>query len=129
MSVCLTPGSAWAQDSKASKPSADTPVGIWRGESLCATAAPSCHDEKVVFYIDPIADQPDSMFIRADKIVEGKAITMGAGPWKYDRIKHTLVMESDQRVWLLTINGQRIEGTLTLPDKVVFRRVTVTKGN
>jgi hypothetical protein len=31
----------------------------------------------VPFWIKAIADKPDSMFIQADKIVDGKAITMG----------------------------------------------------
>ena len=54
---------------------------------------------------------------------------MGSGPWQYDRVKHTLRMESQQRVWLLTIDGQRIEGTLTVTDDVVFRRLTLAKGD
>jgi hypothetical protein len=63
---------------------ANSPLGVWRGESLCTTAAAS-HDEKVVYYIDAVRDKPDSVFIRADKIVEGKAITMGSWPWRYNR--------------------------------------------
>ena len=106
---------------------ANSPVGVWRGESICATSASSCHDEKVVFYIEAIADQPAAVNIRADKIVDGKAITMGSGPWQYDRVKHTLTMEAQQRVWLLTIDGDRIAGTLTVPDNVIFRRVTLAR--
>jgi hypothetical protein len=104
-----------------------SPAGVWRGESLCAAGRPSCHDEKVVYYIEAIPDKPDSMFIRADKIVDGKAITMGSGPWQYDRAKQTLSWQSEQRLWLLTINGRRIEGTLTLPGNDVVRRVALTK--
>jgi hypothetical protein len=107
----------------------DAPVGVWRGESVCTTSAPSCHDEKVVYYIEAIADKPDSVLIRADKIVDGKAITMGSGPWQFDRARQTLSMESGQRVWLLSISGKRIEGTLTLPGNIVFRRMTLTKGD
>ena len=106
---------------------ADSPAGVWRGESLCTSGAPSCHDEKVVYYIEPVADKPDTMLIRADKIVDGQAITMGSGPWKYDRAKQTLSMEMQGRLWLLRISGKRIDGTLTMPDKVVFRRMTLTK--
>lgn len=127
--VCLHPSGSGAQNAKAqkAKPQAESPVGIWRGESVCTTGAPSCHDEKVVYYIQLIPDKPDVTFIRADKIVEGKAITMGSGPWKYNRAKQTLSMESEQRLWLLNINGNRIEGTLTVPSNVIFRRMTLTK--
>jgi hypothetical protein len=129
--ACLHARGASAQDSKAlqAEAEADSPVGVWRGESLCATRAPSCHDERVVYYVEAVADKPDSVFIRADKIVEGKAITMGSGPWRYDRARHTISMESEQRLWLLNINGKRIEGTLTVPGNVVFRRVTMTKSD
>ena len=108
--------------------SADSPVGVWHGESLCTPDAGSaCHDEKVVYYIDAIAGKPDALMVRADKIVDGKAITMGSGPWQYDRAKQTLTWESDKRVWLMKINGKQIEGTLTLPDHTVVRRMTLAK--
>ena len=105
----------------------DSPIGVWRGESICTSGATTCHDEKVVYYIEAISGKPDLVSIRADKIVDGKAITMGTGPWKYDREKQTLSMEMSQRLWLLTMKGKRIEGTLTLPDDVVFRRMVLTK--
>jgi hypothetical protein len=106
---------------------ADSPAGLWRGESMCTTDAPSCKNEKVVYYIEAIADKPDYVFVRADKIVDGKATTMGAGQWQYDRAKQTLSWQLDQRLWLLTINGKRMEGMLTLPGNVVFRRMTLKK--
>ena len=105
----------------------DSPVGVWRGESVCVGDSSSCKDEKVVYYIEAVADKPNAMFIRADKIVDGKAITMGSGPWEFNRAKHTLSWETPQRVWLLTINGKRMEGTLTLPGNIVVRRMTLTK--
>jgi hypothetical protein len=106
----------------------DSPAGVWRGESKCtADASSSCHDEKVVYYIDPIPDKPDAMMVRADKIVDGQAITMGTGPWQYDPAKHSLTWEVQKRVWLMVINGREIEGKLTMPDKTVFRRMKLTK--
>ncbi len=108
---------------------AESPVGVWRGESLCKGDSPSCKDEKVVYYVEAVADKADSMFVRADKIVDGKAITMGSGPWQYNAAKQTLSWETAQRAWLLTINGHQIEGTLTLPGNVVVRRMTLTKDN
>src|SRR5579864_6239921 len=129
MGACFHAMGAGAQNSKAQKsePDAASPAGVWRGESICATDAPACHNENVVYYVQAIPGKPDATWIRADKIVEGKAITMGSGPWKYDRTNHTLSMESEQRLWLLHVNGKRIEGTLTVPGNVVFRRMTLTK--
>jgi hypothetical protein len=105
------------------------PVGIWRGESVCATRAASCHDEKVVYYIEAVSDKLDRVFIRAEKIVNGTAITMGSGLWQYNAAKHTISWDSAGRLWLLKINGRRIDGTLTERGGVVFRRMTLTRDN
>jgi hypothetical protein len=103
------------------------PVGIWRGESVCATSAPSCHDEKVVYYIEAVPGKPDRVFIRAEKIVNQTAITMGSGLWQYNAAKHTISWDSAERLWLLNINGRRIDGTLTERGGVVFRRMTLSR--
>ena len=105
----------------------DSPFGIWRGESACATDAGSCHDEKVVYYIDPIPSDASAVLIQADKVVDGKAITMGKGPWKYDHARQTLTMESGGRLWQLTVTGKKIEGVLTVGNGVIFRRMALTR--
>ncbi len=102
-------------------------AGTWRGESLCATEASACHNEKVVYYIKDVADRPAAVMIQADKIVDGKAITMGTGEWQYDRVAHSLEWRSPRQVWHLQVNGNWIEGTLTLEDKTVFRKMTLKK--
>jgi len=83
-------------------------TGTWRGESLCVTGAPACHNESVVYYIKDVPDRPDLVLIQADKIVDGKAITMGTGQWHYDRAQHTLEWRMPQQVWLLKVTGNRI---------------------
>ena len=108
---------------------ADTPVaGIWRGESLCtSSASSSCHNETVVYYIEDVPNQPDLVTIRADKIVDGKPVTMGTGQWTRDRSHHTLEWRTSRQVWLLVIDGSRIEGTLTMADQTVVRKMTLKK--
>jgi hypothetical protein len=101
-------------------------AGTWRGESVCVTEAPSCHNENVVFYIKD-TDQRDKVHIQADKIVNGKAVTMGSGEWKHDRSQHSLEWRLPEQVWFLKIIGNRIEGTLTLSDGVVFRKISLEK--
>jgi hypothetical protein len=104
-----------------------TPLGTWRGESKCTTDAPACHDEHVVYYIETIPDTPGQVKVRADKIVDGNTITMGVEPWIYDSKRQELSFESSGRLWLLTLHGDQIDGTLTMPDKVVFRHMTLTR--
>ncbi len=50
---------------------------------------------------------------------------MGTGEWRYDG--HTLEMRVPRRVWLLKVAGGRIDGTLTLADGTVFRKMTLDK--
>jgi hypothetical protein len=40
-----------------------------------------------------------------------------------------LEWSTPKQVWLLKIAGDRIEGTLTLADKTIFRRMTLKKDN
>jgi hypothetical protein len=102
-------------------------AGTWRGESICVTETPSCHNENVVFYIKDVAERSDKLHIQADKIVNGKAITMGSGEWQHDRAQHTLEWRTPQQVWFLKVSGNRIEGTLTLSDGVVFRKIALER--
>jgi hypothetical protein len=103
-------------------------VGTWRGDSLCAAgAASACNDEHVVYYIKHASGKSDTVIIQADKIVNGKAVTMGTGEWHYDRAAGTLEWKMPQRVWLLKITGSRIEGTLKGTDGTVLRNMTLAK--
>jgi hypothetical protein len=132
ITVCLLVIVGMAQSSTAQKDKveSDSPIGVWRGDSLCTTASSaSCNNERVVYYIEAIAGKSDSVMIRADKIVDGKAITMGSGPWQYDRSKQTLSWQSGERLWLLIIKGRQIEGTLTVANGVIFRKMTLRRGD
>lgn len=92
-------------------------------------SAPSCHDEKVVYYIEAVLGKPDRVFIRAEKIVNGTAIRMGSGLWQYNAARHTISWDSAERLWLLNISGRGIDGTLTERGGVVFRRMMLTRDN
>src|ERR1051326_6648302 len=95
----------------------DSATGTWRGESICTTEAAACHNETVVYYINDVPNDPNLVTIRADKIVDGQAITMGSGPWKYDRVHHTLEGGVRGRVWWLTKKPGRNKSIITTPDK------------
>jgi hypothetical protein len=102
-------------------------AGTWRGESVCAPQPSGCHNETVTYYIKDIPHRSDVVVIQADKIVDGKPITMGTGEWQYDRGRQTLEWRMPQRVWLLNVNGNSIEGTLKLADGTVVRKMTLKK--
>lgn len=102
-------------------------VGIWRGESACATDSPACHDESVVYYIQEVPNRSDLVHVRADKIIDGQAVTMGTAKWRYDRAHATLEWQTVRQTWLLKVIAKRLEGTLTLGDGTVFRKMTLDK--
>lgn len=101
-------------------------IGDWTGDSICQVKNSPCHDEKVVYHITKGSD-PDHVTISADKIVDGKAINMGKGDYTYNRSNGTLLNETEGRVWKFTVKGNAMEGALTMPDKTVYRRVTLKK--
>jgi hypothetical protein len=51
-------------------------AGVWRGDSICGSDRAGCVDEKVVYYIGVTAGKEGVVSIRADKIVNGQAVTM-----------------------------------------------------
>ena len=120
LTLVLLAASVWASESA-------TPVGTWRGESKCQTDAAACHDEQVVYFIEAIPNRPDAFLVRADKIVDGRAITMGQGPWAWDAKQETLTFGPNDRLWRIAMHGDRMDATLTLADGVVFRRMSLSR--
>jgi hypothetical protein len=101
-------------------------TGDWKGESICLANKPQCKDEKVVYHFA----EPDGsglVEVSADKIVDGRAIGMGTVKMQYDKEKGTLFAQDGPRLWRFTIHGKSMEGTLTVPDNVVMRKVTLTR--
>lgn len=102
-------------------------AGVWRGNSTCMVKGSPCHDEINVYRIAKVSGKADMMTVTGTKIVDGKEIVMGSSDWKYDPQKHTL--DSPDDAIHLEISGNTIEGTLTLPDKTVYRRIHLKKEN
>ena len=107
--------------------SATEPLGVWTGSSICQQLQSACHDESVIYTIT--ADEKNSRVVRvsADKVVDGKRINMGSGDYDFDSASHTLSHSDQYGSWKLTITGNDLSGTMTLPDGILFRRVTLKK--
>jgi len=101
-------------------------VGDWRGESKVQAKNTAAKDEVVIWHIAK-GSEPGRLIVTADKIVDGKAISMGALEFKYDREKKQIVCDNKRGIWKLTFKGNTLEGTLTLPDQTVLRRVVLEK--
>ena len=102
-------------------------AGIWRGQSSCTQKESACREETVVYRFSPLQDKPGSFSVSADKIVDGKAVNMGILEFRYVEGQQALVCKYAQGVWRLTLDGSKMEGTLTRPDGSLFRRVLLHK--
>jgi hypothetical protein len=102
-------------------------VGEWKGDSICQTSGSACHNEKVIWHVAKLADKPGWVAIRGERIESGKAVAMGTLEFKWDADSRVIVSESAQGAWRLSLDGARLEGTLTRPDRTVFRRVVLRK--
>jgi hypothetical protein len=52
---------------------------------------------------------------------------MGVGDWTYDRVARALTWEIPRGTWKLVVEGNAMNGTLVVPENVVFRRIHLTK--
>ena len=105
----------------------DKVAGVWRGESICAQRGTACVDERVVYDIRVNTEHEGFVTIRADKIVDGHAVTMGTVEWRCDPDNNALVWDTPRQTWLMKVEGDTIDGTLTLADRTLIRRMTLKR--
>jgi len=102
-------------------------AGTWRGDSLCVEKGTACHDEVAVYRIAAIPGKRGLLMVTGGKIADGKEIVMGSGEWRYDSGKRTITGELPRGVIVLKLEGDKLAGTFTLPDKTVLRRIILKK--
>ena len=102
-------------------------TGTWRGNSECALKDGTCHDETNVYRFAEITARPGWFSGTGSKVVNGREITMGTLDWQYDAKEHILESKNPSGTFRLMVDGDKIEGTLVLPDATVYRRIHLTK--
>ena len=102
--------------------------GDWKGESIVVAKSSVAKDEVVVWHISK-AKEAGKLRVTADKIVNGRSITMGTGDWDYDKTKQTITWKNKVGLWKLSVDGDTMKGTLTLTDRTVFRRVSLQRSD
>ena len=107
------------------KPAA-SPIGSWRGTSLCTVKPSACHDEAVVYHVTAGTD-PDSFMFDAAKLVDGREEDMGTIACHLDRGHHAVVCPIPKGTFTFVLDGDRMRGTLDLPDGTRFRRIFVER--
>ena len=109
-------------------------LGTWRGTSTCVKEAwnSACHDEQVIYSITRAPNQPDSVSVDAQKVVNGVAESMGILTLGPDSTGKTWSGEwSNARyhlLWSFELSGKTLTGTLLLlPERRVGRHIALKK--
>ena len=109
------------------KPAAlPTPVGIWRGTSVCLVHPSACNDEVVVYRITQ-TKAADSLAVDARKIVRGEEQEMGVLGCRFVPLSGQLTCTIPQGVWHFHVRNDSLTGELRLLDNARFREVRTAR--
>jgi hypothetical protein len=125
--VATAIGACWGQ-STSPKAVGDVDVqiaGTWRGNSVCLVKQSACHDEVNVYRFSQVAGRSGVFSVTASKVIADQEIVMGSGRWTYDASKH--VLESKAPPIRMAVDGNRMEGDLTLADGTVYRHISLKR--
>ena len=101
-----------------------SPVGVWRGTSLCLVRPSPCKDEVVVYRITRAGD---SVSLDARKIVNAREEEMGVIACRLGARDASLTCSMPNGVWRFTVRGDSLVGELRLPDNTKFRDVRTAR--
>src|SRR5512141_2552012 len=108
--------------SSSQQPAAMSPVGRWRGTSVCLVRPSACHDEIVVYRITR-TKTADSLTMDARKIVRGEEEDMGVLTCRFMSPNGPLTCAMPQGTWQFRIRKDSLVGELRLPNNTKFRDV------
>lgn len=108
------------------RPAASTPVGVWRGTSVCLARPSACNDEIVVYRISP-TNAPDSLTLDARKIVRGEEEAMGILTCRFTAPGGTLTCAIPRGTWQFRVRNDSLVGELRLADNTKFREVRTVR--
>jgi hypothetical protein len=105
------------------QPAAMSPVGIWRGTSVCLVRPSACNDEIVVYRIAH-SKAADSLTIDARKIVGGEEQDMGVLTCHFPSPNGPLTCALPQgSTWQFRVRNDSLVGELRLSNNTKFRDV------
>lgn len=102
-------------------------AGNWSGDSICLDRQSACHDEKVVYRISLYPNDATRVKVQGDKIVNGRAVTMGTDDYKWDEKTNTMTHDDQYGAWKIVVKGNTMDGMMTSPAGTPFRHLTLKK--
>ena len=103
-------------------------AGVWRGNSVCAVKDSPCRGEMDVYTFSAVAGKPGIYSGTASKAVGAESFAMGTREFKYDAETHMFESAMPAAVLRFVVDGDKLEGTLTLRDGSVYRRIHLVRG-
>ena len=104
--------------------STPSPIGVWRGTSICLVRPSPCHDELVVYRIARMKTA-DSVSLDARKIVNGREEEMGVLRCQVSGARVTCAIPHG--TWNFRIRRDSLTGELRLPAGTKFRDVRAAR--
>jgi hypothetical protein len=108
------------------RPASVTPVGTWRGTSVCLVRPSACNDEIVVYRITQMK-ATDSLAIDARKIVRGEEQEMGVLGCHLLPSSGQLTCTLPQGIWRFNVHNDSLTGELRLQDNTRYRDVRTAR--
>jgi hypothetical protein len=112
--------------SPSQQPAAISPVGLWRGTSVCLVRPSACNDEIVVYRIAH-TKAADTLTMDARKIVRGEEQEMGVLTCRFTSPTGPLTCAIPQGTWLFRVRNDSLLGELRLSDNTKFRDVRTSR--
>jgi hypothetical protein len=108
------------------QPAPPTPIGVWRGTSVCLVRPSPCNDEIVVYRITH-ARSADSLTLDARKIVRGAEEEMGVLTCHFTLPDGPMTCAIPRGTWRFRVRNDSLVGELRLPDDTKFRDVRTVR--
>src|SRR5262252_8680739 len=109
-----------------SEPPVSSPVGTWRGDSICVVRSSACNDEDSKYRFALEEDTPDRVRLAAAKIVNDREVLMGTSDCRYDSQKHALDCSlPNETAMHFEVNGSTMKGTMKLRDGTLWRTIAL----
>lgn len=112
--------------SPSQQPAAVTPIGIWRGTSVCLVRPSACNDEIVVYRITRMKAS-DSLALDARKSIRGEEEEMGVLTCSFISPSGQLTCMMPQGVWHFSVRADSLLGELRLRDNTKYRDVRAAR--
>lgn len=107
-------------------------TGTWKGESICTSVRPACHNEIAVYHI-AVPPKPGVIDMVMNKVINGKEVEMG-GKLEYKVNDDATKLSSDIHFnenhirFSFTRSGNTMVGTLIdIPTGAVIRNLRLAK--